>query len=91
MAHAKAVIGATHYATTIDASGHRIVADEPPGNGGTDTGPAPYDLLLASLAACTCPPVSRIILSVSRAPASSISQPITVAPSAAKMRAAARP
>jgi putative redox protein len=53
MARAKAIIGTTHYATTIEASGHHIVADEPRGNGGTDTGPAPYDLLLASLAACT--------------------------------------
>jgi putative redox protein len=53
MSRAKAVIGTVRYATTIDASGHRILADEPPSNGGADAGPAPYDLLLASLAACT--------------------------------------
>ena len=53
MAHARAVIETAHYATTIDAGGHRIVADEPPSNGGADAGPAPYDLLLASLCACT--------------------------------------
>jgi putative redox protein len=53
MAHAKAVIETTRYATAIDAGGHRIVADEPPENGGADAGPAPYDLLLAALSACT--------------------------------------
>ncbi|MBS0275064.1 MAG: OsmC family protein [Proteobacteria bacterium] len=53
MAHAKAVIETAHYATAIDAGGHRIVADEPPANGGADAGPAPYDLLLAALSACT--------------------------------------
>jgi putative redox protein len=53
MAHATADIGQTQYATTIEAGGHRIVADEPPSNGGADAGPAPYDLLLAALSACT--------------------------------------
>jgi putative redox protein len=42
------------YAQQIVASGHhRLTADEPASNGGTDTGPAPYALLLASLGACT--------------------------------------
>jgi len=53
MAHATGVIGLAHYATSVDVSGHKIVADEPPNNGGEDAGPTPYDLLLASLAACT--------------------------------------
>lgn len=53
MARAKAVIEKAHYATTIDAGGHTIVADEPQSNGGADAGPAPYDLLLAALSACT--------------------------------------
>jgi putative redox protein len=53
MAHATAHIGTTRYAVRIEASGHLIEADEPQGNGGTNTGPAPYDLLLASLGACT--------------------------------------
>lgn len=41
------------YATTIRTGHHTLAADEPQASGGTDTGPAPYQLLLASLAACT--------------------------------------
>ncbi|MQC27242.1 MAG: OsmC family peroxiredoxin [Chloroflexi bacterium] len=36
----------------INAGTHRLIADEPVAVGGEDQGPNPYDLLLASLAAC---------------------------------------
>ena len=44
---------AAGFAQEIQAGRHRIVADEPASAGGTDTGPSPYDLLLAALGACT--------------------------------------
>ena len=37
----------------INAGTHTLIADEPAGAGGSDTGPDPYALLLASLGACT--------------------------------------
>ncbi len=44
---------AAGFAQEIHAGRHRICADEPVSAGGTDTGPSPYDLLLAALGACT--------------------------------------
>ena len=37
----------------IRAGRHVLIADEPLAEGGTDEGPGPYELLLASLGACT--------------------------------------
>lgn len=44
---------AAGFAQEIQAGKHRFTADEPAAAGGTDTGPGPYDLLLAALGACT--------------------------------------
>jgi uncharacterized OsmC-like protein len=41
------------FAQEIHAGRHRLVADEPVFAGGADTGPSPYDFLLAALGACT--------------------------------------
>ena len=49
----EARLGRDGFATEILAAGHPLVSDEPSSVGGTDSGPTPYDLLLASLGACT--------------------------------------
>ena len=41
------------FQQAIAVGPHRIVADEPVAVGGLDSGPNPYDLLLAGLGACT--------------------------------------
>jgi uncharacterized OsmC-like protein/fermentation-respiration switch protein FrsA (DUF1100 family) len=41
------------FQQTITTGPHRLLADEPVAAGGEDTGPGPYDFLLAGLGACT--------------------------------------
>jgi len=41
------------YAQVVYDGKHRLTADEPEEEGGLDTGPSPYRLLLAALGACT--------------------------------------
>lgn len=45
--------GEGNFAQSIQMGKHVIIADEPEAIGGNDSGPNPYDLLLASLGACT--------------------------------------
>ena len=41
------------FAQDITVGAHRLKGDEPTNVGGTDTGPSPYDFLLAALGTCT--------------------------------------
>ncbi|CAN5268551.1 bifunctional alpha/beta hydrolase/OsmC family protein [soil metagenome] len=55
-AEAGAVVARTRtgaFRTELNANGHPLVADEPASVGGEGSGPTPYDLLSAALAACT--------------------------------------
>ncbi|MBI1943779.1 MAG: OsmC family protein [Betaproteobacteria bacterium] len=45
--------GEGRFAQIIQAGRHRLRADEPASVGGDDSGPGPYDFLLAALGACT--------------------------------------
>lgn len=45
-------IGEKGYRSDITMGEYKLVADEPKEMGGSDEGPGPYDLLLASLGAC---------------------------------------
>lgn len=49
---------ASGFAQEIVVGPHRLAADEPAEVGGKDTGPSPYDLLLAALGSCTSMTVS---------------------------------
>jgi putative redox protein len=44
---------ASTFQQTISVGKHRLITDEPVSAGGHDTGPGPYDFLLAGLGACT--------------------------------------
>ncbi len=46
------------FAQEITVGRHQLLSDEPAAVGGTDTGPGPYDLLLAALGACTSMTIS---------------------------------
>jgi uncharacterized OsmC-like protein/pimeloyl-ACP methyl ester carboxylesterase len=41
------------FQQTVTVGPHHLIADEPAAAGGDDTGPGPYDFLLAGLGACT--------------------------------------
>lgn len=45
--------GGENYRHDIVTGNHTLVADEPAHAGGRDAGPAPYDLVLSGLGACT--------------------------------------
>lgn len=45
--------GEGRFAQLVTAGRHRLRADEPAAMGGDDSGPGPYDLLVAGLGACT--------------------------------------
>jgi putative redox protein len=47
------VISEFKYSNQVVSGHHRLTADEPTALGGGDSGPSPYELLLASLGACT--------------------------------------
>lgn len=45
--------GAGKFSQKIIIGKHELTADEPVTSGGNDTGPSPYDFLLAALGSCT--------------------------------------
>jgi len=53
VAHVTSRAGPRNYQVDIRAGHHALSADEPLALGGADAGPAPFQLLLSALAACT--------------------------------------
>ena len=64
------------FEQVVVAGAHRLIADEPVAAGGSDSGPDPYDLLLAALGTCTSMtlkmyarrkdwPLQRVVVSLS--------------------------
>ncbi|SIQ15213.1 OsmC family protein [Solilutibacter tolerans] len=53
VAHARITSTDTHYVHDIHAGRYDLKTDEPVALGGQGQGPAPFDLYLASLSACT--------------------------------------
>lgn len=53
MTQAQVRIGDIDYAVNVSARRHSWVCDEPQSSGGQDAGPAPYELVLGGLGACT--------------------------------------
>lgn len=49
-------------AYTISVRGHSVLVDQPPGDGGQDTGATPTELLVASLASCVAFYAGRYLL-----------------------------
>lgn len=45
--------GQGRYQQAVTVGQHRLIADEPLSMGGGDAGPAPFDLVMAGLGACT--------------------------------------
>ena len=51
--HAIVYGDAKDFAQRVQIGSHQLTADEPVSFGGTDSGPSPYDLILAALGSCT--------------------------------------
>jgi putative redox protein len=62
-ARARSLAGTLRHEVVIGHGRHVVITDEPAHLGGTDTGPAPHELLPAALAAC----ISTTILSYATA------------------------
>jgi putative redox protein len=45
--------GTPNHHVAIRVNGHELAGDEPESNGGGDTGPSPFGLLLSGLVSCT--------------------------------------